>query len=256
MCIIFLSYKRTPGYKLVLAANRDEFLDRPTAPLDYFGTGRKILAGRDLKGGGTWLGVDQSGRLAAITNYRDNLLSKDEAPSRGEIITDFLSNNVSVEDYIAQLALVAHKYNGFNLLLFDSHGLYYFANRGNSPSHLTSGFYGLSNGLLDSNWPKVSRGKKLLSPYLLESAVLDQEQIFTQLQDRQRPDDEDLPDTGVGLQWERMLSSIFIDEPIYGTRSSAFITIDLAGNTDFYEQNYLRRDGNIHSSLVSYHMNV
>lgn len=236
MCLLFLSYRTTPGYRLALAANRDEFLARPTAPLGILDEKRYILGGRDLQGGGTWLGVSGSGRLAALTNYRDPAAMRANAPSRGAIVLDFLAAPCSAEEYLDDLVGRAEAYNGFNLIVGDGRGLHYYSNRGAQARRLAPGYYGLSNHLLDTPWPKVSRGKALLKPHLV--AGLDVAGVFAALEDRARPEDAQLPETGVGLDWERLLSSIFIAGETYGTRSSALLTISDRGRIDFWEKTH------------------
>lgn len=243
MCLVFFSYNCTPGYRLVLAANRDEFLDRPTAPLGYFAGGRTILAGRDLQGGGTWLGVSHSGKLAAITNYRDPACLKSSAPSRGEIIPEYLQSEHSAQHFLQEFVTGANIYNGFNLLVADTEGMYYFSNIDGGIVRLTPGVYGLSNHFLDSPWPKVVRGKTRFGAILEQQQEVDHRQLFTLLEDKERPPDEELPDTGVGVAWERLLSSIFIQGSTYGTRSSAVIDVRDDGETTFTERTFIHTGG-------------
>ncbi len=254
MCLLFFSYKLTPGYNLVLAANRDEFLDRPTAPLDYIDREKTILAGRDLRDGGTWLGLGKHGKIAAITNFRKGDTPRTDAPSRGEIIDSFLKSGDPAKKFITQLREKAHRYNGFNLLAGDGNGLFYFTNQkvDKAITPLKPGYYGLCNHFLDSPWPKLVRGKKRLKPEMVETNKVDPTKIFSLLQDTWRPDDNSLPRTGVGLKWERLLGSIFINAPNYGTRSSAVITIKENGKTSFYEKNYDRDAKN--DSIVCFNM--
>ena len=153
MCLITFAYNHHPGYRLVLAANRDEFLDRPTAPLGYHYPGETILAGRDLRSGGTWLGMDGGGRLAAITNYRDPSRVVNPAPSRGEIILDYLRSGLMAEAFLEKFSARASRYSGFNLLLADCDNLVHYSNVSDRSTRLTSGVYGLSNHLLDTPWP-------------------------------------------------------------------------------------------------------
>jgi uncharacterized protein with NRDE domain len=236
MCLLFLSYRTTPGYRLVVAANRDEFLRRPTAPLAFLDAEKTILAGRDLQGGGTWLGITAQLQFAAITNYRQPGVNRENAPSRGEILMDYLSGQQDAEQYMHALAENGAHYNGFNLLLGDSRELYYYSNRSNGLQLLTPGFYGLSNHLLDTPWPKVVRGKALLYRDMVESKQFDPMLLFRPLADSLRPADDQLPDTKIGLEWERLLSTICIDGVDYGTRSSAVITVSDDGQIEFIEK--------------------
>jgi len=240
MCLLFFSYRTTPGYRLVVAANRDEFLSRPTAPLDYFDKNKIVLAGRDLQGGGTWLGITAQLKFAAITNYRETAANRADAPSRGEILKNYLTGELDAGQYMSSLAANGDKYNGFNLILGDRENLYYYSNRSIGPRRLGPDFYGLSNHLLDVPWPKVVRGKQLLRSMMVESASIDPLQLLDVLKDRQRPPDQQLPDTKVGLHWERLLSTIFIDGVDYGTRSSAIITVTEEGRVEFIEETMLR----------------
>lgn len=223
-----------PEYRLVLAANRDEFYDRPTLSADFWEEDKNILAGRDLKAGGTWLGITRTGRFAAITNYREPDAFKPHAPSRGKLISGFLQETSAPCDYLRKVAARSSLYNGFNILAGDTETLCYFSNRDGGVKELEPGTHGLSNHLLDTPWPKVGLGKRLLGSVLDGNVV--PERVFRILQDRTQPHDGDLPRTGLTLEWERMLSSIFITSPIYGTRSSTLITIDYNGDVNFIEQ--------------------
>ncbi len=250
MCLLFFSYRVTPGYKLVLAANRDEFLDRPTAPLGFIDNDRSILCGIDLQGGGTWLGIDDKLRFGALTNFRAPQADTFDTPSRGDLILNYLRGDKSSREYIDLVAAEGNLYNGFNLLVGDRRDLFYFSNRGRLPTRLSPGFYGLSNRFLDSGWPKVIRGKQLLSPHMVDKGQISSEDIFNILADTHCPADSNLPDTGVGLEWERLLSPIYIDSPAYGTRSSAVVTINEDSGIQFYEKTYSRTRRSNKSQIV------
>ncbi len=155
MCLILFAYKIHTEYPLVLAANRDEFFDRPTDPAGFWADAPKIFAGRDLRGGGTWLGVTTAGRVAAVTNFRDRSEFGPAMRSRGLLTREFLSGSQPVESYLQVLAGEGQRYRGFNLLVADQDGLGYFSNRQGQPRQLGPGLYGLSNHLLDTPWPKV-----------------------------------------------------------------------------------------------------
>jgi uncharacterized protein with NRDE domain len=236
MCLLFFSYRATPGYRLVVAANRDEFLARPTAPLNFVDTEKTLLAGRDLQGGGTWLGITAGLKFAAITNFRDPAANRADAPSRGEILMDYLHGHTAAGPYLQALAARASRYNGFNLILGDAADLFYFSNIKGVARKLSPGFYGLSNHLLDTAWPKVVRGKELLRPHMVETSEIDPLRLLELLRDNSSPPDDMLPDTGVGLEWERLLGPIFINSPTYGTRSSAVITVTDGGAVSFTEK--------------------
>lgn len=240
MCLLFFAYKCSPHNRLVVAANRDEFLDRPTSPVHLWDGPKKILAGRDLRGGGTWMGTSAEGKFAAITNYRDPTEVSSSAPSRGELVSDFLLSDMTGLQYGEMVGAKGQKYNGFNLVFSDKENLYYYSNREGSLRTLEPGFYGLSNHLLNSPWPKVVRGKNLLQEIMVATSEIDVSHIWQHLGDSSVPPDEELPDTGVGLVWERLLSSIFIDSSHYGTRSSAVVTITSSGEVDFHEKSYIR----------------
>jgi uncharacterized protein with NRDE domain len=237
MCLILLAYDTHPDYKLVLAANRDEFYDRPTAPLEIWADNPRIAAGRDLRGGGTWMGAGPDGRLGAITNYRDPRNIKANAPTRGTLVTDFLAGEQSAREYLEDLSQTADRYNGFNLIVYDGAALYFYSNREGLVRPIRAGWHGLSNHLLDTPWPKIRRGLELFRP-AAEPAEISPEDIFKVLGDSRRPPDADLPETGVGLVWERILAPLFIESEIYGTRSSSFVTIDRTGKLEFHERTY------------------
>jgi len=226
MCLILFAYNIHPAYRLILAANRDEFYDRPSLPADFWSKHPQVLAGVDLKEKGTWLGVTREGKFAAITNYRDPASWKAEAPSRGKLVSRYLTGSSEPARYLKNIARKADAYNGFNFLLGDEKDLFVYSNRG-AIQKLPAGIYGLSNHLLDSPWPKVLRGKKLLKAALTKKGAELEEALFALLSDRRVPKDHALPDTGVDLEWERILSPMFIESPVYGTRAS---TILLMGN--------------------------
>jgi uncharacterized protein with NRDE domain len=239
MCLILFSYRMHPDYRLIVAANRDEFYARPTATLDYWADHPDVLAGRDLKDNGTWLGVARSGRLAAITNYREPAAHIENAPSRGSLIGDFLIGNASPERYLKAVSKISNAYNGFNLIAGDLSGLYYYSNRAPRVRLLQPGLYGISNHLIDTAWPKIKKGKVLLQGQLSGREKIDIEKIWQILADRTLPADKELPDTGVGLEWERILAPLFISSPEYGTRSSSIILMEYSGRTTFMERTFL-----------------
>lgn len=239
MCLILFSFNTQPGFRLILAANRDEFYTRPTRPLSVWTDFPEVYGGRDLKEGGTWLGISRRGRLAALTNYRDPAHQLPQAPSRGLLINGFLTGDAPPADYLEQLQKTALRYNGFNLLVGDQTGLWYYSNRGNGIVKLQPGFYGLSNHLIDTEWPKVSQGKKRLKDLLNLRGGWDTEDLFALLADRTVAADRELPDTGVGLEWERTLSPLFITSPNYGTRSSTVLLIETSGEVTLLERSFV-----------------
>lgn len=224
MCLILFAYNVHPSYRLILAANRDEFYDRPSASADFWSKYPQVLAGLDLKEKGTWLGVTKEGKFAAITNYRDPASWKAQAPSRGKLVSRFLTGLSGAGQYLKKISAQALQYNGFNLLLGDTDELFVYSNRGEA-QRLSAGIYGLSNRLLDTPWPKVKRGKKLLKAALNKKGVELEEELFSLLADRHVPPDSQLPETGVNPEWEKILSPMFIASPVYGTRSSTILLI-------------------------------
>jgi len=238
MCLLVFAYKFHRDYPLVLVANRDEYYDRPTAPARFWEDFPHLLAGKDLKDGGTWLGVTRSGRIAAITNYRDPRNQKTGAPSRGMLVRDFLVGRQTSLEYLKSLAHRADQYNGFNLIVGDKEGLYWYSNRGPGIRGLEPGIHGLSNHLLDTPWPKVVRAKEALLDLLSGDRFPADEEFFKLLLDQTRPRDSELPDTGVGLEWERILSPIFITSPVYGTRSSTLVFMHANGKVRFVERSH------------------
>jgi len=238
MCLILFAYNIHPVYRLVLGANRDEFFNRPAAPLSFWHDRPDILAGRDLKNMGTWLGITRSGRLAAITNFRDPGALKEGAPSRGLLASNFLDGSMPAPDYLEHIRKTGQDYNGFNLIVGDLSGIYHYSNRSGKIHALSPGLYGLSNRLLDTPWPKVVKGKKELHSIIRQNRHISDKTVITLLADRHRFADKTLPDTGMGLEWERRLSSIFIAGREYGTRSSAVIFLEKSGKVSFTEHTF------------------
>lgn len=240
MCLILCAYRSHPRFDLVVAANRDEFLTRPTEPAGWWRDRSGLLAGRDLEQLGTWLGVTTSGRFAAITNVRDRIPPKNNPPSRGELVAGFLSGENDLDDFLVRLRETGARYNGFNLLFGDRDELAYCSNRGVEVGHLRPGIYGISNALLDTPWPKVRKGKERFAELLKRSdGALPTEELFELLGDRTIAPDGELPDTGLPIELERMASSIFAAGEEYGTRSSTVVAIDKTGWVTFEERNLL-----------------
>lgn len=248
MCLILFANNVHPQFDLLLAANRDEFYERPTLSLTAWGGHPEIFAGRDLKEGGTWLGITRSGRLAAVTNYRDPNLVAPEARSRGSLVRDFLVGSEPADLYLQRIAAGADRYNGFNLIVGDSDGLWYLSNRGAGIRRIEPGIHGLSNHLIDTDWPKVRRGKTALRQLIDNGEADSIESMLAMLSDRSCAADEALPDTGVGLKWERILSPIFITSETYGTRCSSVIQVSRNGSVSFVERSYRCQGGEICSS--------
>ncbi|HEX2205282.1 MAG TPA: NRDE family protein, partial [Longimicrobium sp.] len=236
MCLILFAHDVHPRHRLVVAANRDEFYARPTAPAAFWDDAPGVLAGRDLREGGTWLGVTRGGRFAAVTNVREPEAYRVGAPSRGFLVSDFLRGSMSPEAYAERLAATAGEYNGFNLLAGDGRSLVWLSNRGEGPRVLGPGVYGLSNALLDTPWPKVELGKEDLRRALegaSDEALV--AALFATLARRDPAPDVRLPATGVGVERERALSSAFIATPEYGTRCSTVVFFGRDGALSFTE---------------------
>lgn len=234
MCLIVVAWKARADRPLIVAANRDEWRDRPAEPAHWWNDRPEILAGRDLKAGGTWMGVTRSGRFAAVTNFRDPSDKRSTARSRGELVTDFLRSGGLAESFLAKLAPRAREYNGFNLIAGDGEGLWYFSSREGRPRAIAPGVHGLSNHVLDEPWPKVVRGR-----LAMDAALADDDpgpRLFAMLADGQGAPDEALPDTGVGIGWERRLAAPLITGADYGTRASTVLWIDADGRGRFEER--------------------
>ncbi|CAN5753530.1 NRDE family protein [soil metagenome] len=241
MCLILFAHRVHRDYPLAFAANRDEFYDRPTAPAAFWEDAPHVLAGRDARAGGTWMGVTRSGRWAALTNYRDPPTARPGTPSRGALVADYLRGEERPEEYVSAVAARADSYDGFNLLVGDLNGVYYFGHRmagDATPRELEPGLYGLSNHLLDTPWPKVARGKRVLQE-LLDSGRPTPDALLDLLYDTEIAPLHDLPQTGVGAEWERALSASFIATPSYGTRASSALLMDRISRVTFVERSFL-----------------
>jgi uncharacterized protein with NRDE domain len=243
MCLILFAYQTHPAYQLVMVGNRDEFYERPTAPMTFWQDAPHVLAGRDLQAGGTWLGITRTGRYAAITNYRDPNSVRSDAPSRGDLVSRYLTSQDEPQNYLEQLVPYGDNYNGFNLLIGDTHTLFYYSNYESAgPQQLTPGYYGLSNHLLDTPWPKVERGQRKLKKLLNADRLPQTEDFLAILKDQTQAADEELPNTGVSLEWERLLSPLFIKSPKYGTRSSTVLQVDANYQVEVTEKNWANRE--------------
>jgi uncharacterized protein with NRDE domain len=237
MCLIFLSVQQHPHYKLMIAANRDEFYHRKTAPAEFWKDQPAILGGRDLEAQGTWMAMTKSGKIGMVTNYRDPKNIDPTAPSRGQLVTDFLQGEKEAEAYLKEVELAGKKYNGFNLISGNVSELFYYSNYGGSPKKIQHGIHGLSNHLLDTPWPKVARGKAKFKT-IIESDKISAPALFDFMHDTEQAADDKLPETGIGLERERALSSMFIKTLGYGTRGSTVVLVDHQGNVEFTERVY------------------
>lgn len=234
MCLIVLAWRPGHDWPLLVAANRDEFYARPSRPLAEWEDAPGLYAGRDLEAGGTWLGVTAGGRFAALTNIRDPR----QAPgsrSRGELVAGFLRGQLSPAEYLEQVAAAARAYSGFNLLVGNRDELHYLNAREGRPRPLAPGLYGMSNAALDTPWPKLQRSKAAFAECLDSPRA---EALLELLADPEPASDADLPDTGVGLATERLLSSPFIASPTYGTRASTALLRRADGHQLLVERSF------------------
>ncbi|MGN7387457.1 NRDE family protein [Sporosarcina sp. SAFN-015] len=241
MCLINFHFQDHPIYRLIVAANRDEFYERPTAPAHFWEDKPYLLAGKDLSQGGTWLGITKKGRFAALTNYRNPSEQKKNVRSRGEIVTNFLDSDLTAAEFLKSLQRKQAEYAGFNVIVGTSDELFYYSNIENEVKEISPGTYGLCNHFIDTPWPKVVKGKADLRGLVEQKRVIQSSELFDILQHAEPFPDEQLPDTGVGKQLERILSSLFIKSEGYGTRSSTALLIDNENNITFVERTY--RDG-------------
>jgi uncharacterized protein with NRDE domain len=237
MCLIFLSLNAHPDFKLIIAGNRDEFYQRQTSPAHFWEDHPDLLAGRDLEAGGTWMGITKKGKISLVTNYRDLYNLKSDAPSRGHLVTNYLLNGDQPGEYLNIIAETGSVYNGFNLIVGNSDELHYYSNYRNGVEKIPNGVHGLSNHLLNTPWPKVERGLVKFKT-LINTSKMDASALFEALYDEELASDDKLPDTGIGLARERMLSSMFIKSPGYGSRSTTIITVDRNNNVLFSERVY------------------
>lgn len=237
MCLIFFSINEHPDYKLIIAANRDEFYERATAPAQFWTDHPQVLAGRDLEAGGTWLGITKTGKISMLTNYRDPSNINPKAPSRGKLVMDYLIGPLAPAQYLNNIAEQGSTYNGFNLLAGTPDEMYYYSNYGADVKKLDPGFYGLSNHLLDTPWPKVVNGKLRIKP-LVYAQKIDKEKIFTEMYNDEIAADSSLPQTGLSVDRERALSSMFIKTPNYGSRCSTLLMVDNDNRVSFTERTY------------------
>jgi uncharacterized protein with NRDE domain len=233
MCLVLVVWRAHPQYPCVVAANRDEFHARPTARAAWWSEQPRLLAGRDLTAGGTWLGITRAGRFAALTNFRDATQRRVPVPSRGALVTSLLESNAPVSECLEQLRSVGGDYNGFNVIFSDGERLGIYESVLGTGRELGPGIYGLSNHLLDTPWPKVQNAKSRLAAALTD--IADTAPLLALLRDDEPAPDAQLPQTGVSVDWERLLSSAFVHSADYGTRCSTIIRIAQRGRAYFDE---------------------
>ena len=249
MCLILFAHQLRAELPLMLLANRDEYLARATAPMACWAEAPDVVGGRDLVAGGSWLGAGADGRWAAVTNVREGESSLPGAPSRGWLVRDYLQGRATPEAFIAGLVPQMAAYAGFNLLVSDGDSLRYASNRGGTPTELAPGIYGLSNHLLDSPWPKLVSARRRAAGAI--AALPDHAALFSLLADDEIVRDDELPATGVPLEWERLLSAIFVRSADYGTRASTVVTVGSAGDIDFAECSFAPGGVPLQSSVIS-----
>lgn len=252
MCLILFAIDSHPQFPLVLAANRDEYYARPSRALQPWPEAPRLIGGKDLEAGGTWLGVTAAGRFAAVTNVREGVARERWERSRGELARDFLLGEESAGDYARRIYAVGEQFAGFNLLVGDGEQIHYCSNKGDAPRALGAGVYGLSNDTLDTPWPKVESGKAALSELLRGSP--NPTALLQILADTGQPADSELPDTGVGLTLERVYASRFIATPLYGTRASTALLFDIDGGVTLWEQSF--SSGGQAEQLIHFHDNL
>lgn len=239
MCIVTFHFQQHPKYKLIVAANRDEFYERPAAPVHFWEDQPNVLAGRDLEAKGTWLGMTKEGKFATLTNYRHPKYFNDkDKRTRGEIVTDFLTSSIHPKKYLQQLHEDRQQYSGFNTIVGNGDELYYYGNEQGKIIKIDPGTHSLSNQLLNTPWPKVQRAKTMLHDYVTTHETIDPNELFNQLRNDTIAPDEQLPDTGVGIELERQVSSIFIKTDGYGTRVSTVILITHDNEVQFIERTF------------------
>lgn len=237
MCLIVFSYKQHPRYPLIFAANRDEHYERPSRAAQFWNKNPNILAGKDLKAGGTWMGVNKKGEFSAITNYRDPDIDKEDPPSRGKLVLNFLKTDENAQEYLSTLQPRANQYMGFNLLVGSLDQLGYYSNQQDDILFLDSGLYGLSNHLLETPWPKVRLAKRKLQSLMSDGSIAPKP-LFDLLADDREAPYEELPDTGIPKEVEKKVSPIFIKSNGYGTRCSTVLLIDHNGEVTFAERRF------------------
>ena len=240
MCIAYIAIAAHPDWPVFIAANRDEYHDRPARAARPWPDHPQVIAGIDEQANGTWLGVTTSGRFALITNFRDPSHKLANPPSRGALTRHFLTTTEPAHDYAVAVSRRAHTFNGFNLILGDTHGVFYVGNRQEPclPVRLEAGRHVVSNHLLNTPWPKAQRLRQALDAYPQAALFDNLDPVFELLKDATPAPDHTLPSTGVSLEMERLLSSPFIISPGYGTRCSTIVAIHASGRAIFSETSY------------------
>ncbi|HVI56995.1 MAG TPA: NRDE family protein [Luteibacter sp.] len=238
MCLIAFAWHVHPRWRLVLVGNRDEFHARPTAPLAPWDEAPDIVAGRDLEAGGTWAGVAPHGRVSVITNVRD-MTADHSGLSRGLLVADYLGSNVPARSHAIELMSSAKGYRPFNLLTFDHDDAYYLGNHPHARAQrVEPGVHGLSNADFNAPWPKTRALVDHLGAWVAKDTDSNVDSLFALLADKGEWPDDVLPDTGIGIERERFLSSAFIAGETYGTRASTVILVDHADRAFIAERRF------------------
>ena len=235
MCILFIAIEQHPKYPLIICANRDEFHQRPTQAMHAWQEA-KILAGKDLQAGGTWLGLSSTGKFAALTNFRKLPLSEAPKKSRGDLVLQALAD--TKVDMTTELSQQASQYHGFNLIYGSLKQLYCYDSVNNQSHQLSKGVHSICNGGLDDIWPKMAQGEKLLSETIHSQVNLSVNSLFDLMSNDKQALPHLLPETGLDEEWEQLLSAIFIKSPTYGTRTTTIIVQDVEGNVETYDRSY------------------
>jgi len=252
MCLTVFAFQADPHYPLIFASNRDEFYDRPARPATFWYDHPTLLAGRDLKAGGTWLGITADHRFAAITNYRDIDNIKENAPSRGDIVAGYLTSGMKAPDYLKNLRLTADQYNGFNLVAGTTTELWYYSNEQDEIIKVKPGIHTLSNAFLNTPWPKTEKAGACFRQIMKHSREKLDDEVFQLLKNREIFPDERLPSTGLSSEMERLLSPIFITSDRYGTRCSTLIKAypGPGGRSIFTEKTYKKGTDEVNGTVT------
>ncbi len=238
MCLILIGNHVHPAYPLVIAANRDEYFQRPTQKAAFWDDYPSILAGRDLEKGGTWLGIDADGRVAAVTNYREPPGPAPGNLSRGFLVRDYLIGSGTAAEYLTDVSKKLDRYDGFNLFAGDQKSLFFLSTYVHKPRLLDPGIHGISNGELDYPWPKVILGKSRFGKLLQDPVEIDENKLFELMADRSVPDISSMPPSDLDQKTQRMVAPIFVHGDNYGTRSTTILLCDQNGRIRFIEKSF------------------
>jgi uncharacterized protein with NRDE domain len=249
MCLIVLAWQAHPAWPLIVAANRDEFHRRPAEALHWWPDEPRIVAGRDLEAGGTWLGASREGRIATVTNYRESLERQKGDRSRGALVTDFVTGDAPPLEF-AQ-AIGGSRYAGFSLLAATPESVAYVSNRGDPPRLLGAGVYGLSNASLDTPWPKVVRSRQRLQSLIDEDSITS-DRLFALLADREPADEAGSPARDLQVAEARAVSAPFIVMPEFGTRCSTVLRLGTNGEMRIDERRFDAEGRGIGESSIGF----